>query len=95
MYIIHVNQYVIKFNAKYNTNLPPYRVQVGRNDPKPRYAMKVLWNGPSETVYAPHNPLKCGAKIWIETESELTLVGECFYSNINDEMEKIKNQADH
>jgi hypothetical protein len=31
--------------------------------------------GPSKVVYSPDKPLSCGAKVWIETESEVTLVG--------------------
>ena len=93
MYIIHVNQNVIKFNSKYGTSLPACRIQHGRYDEKPRYAKKVMWNGESETVYDPENPLRCGAKIWIETAVEPTLIGECYFSDIRVEMEKIKSDC--
>jgi len=52
-----------------------------------------MWNGESETVYDPENPLRCGAKIWIETAVEPTLIGECYFSDIRVEMEKIKSDC--
>lgn len=91
-YIIHVNQHVIKFNSKWGSDLPAFRIQNGRIDEKPRYAKKVIWNGPSETVYSESCPLRCGAKIWIETEQEPTLIDECFYSDIRVAMEGIKEE---
>jgi hypothetical protein len=89
-YIIHVNQHVIRFNSKYKTDLPAFRIQHGRSDEKPRYAKRVIWQGPSETVYSEDNPLRCGAKIWIETAEEPTLIDECYYSDIRVAMEDIK-----
>lgn len=89
IYLIHVNQHVIKFNSKYGTDLPTYRIQKGRVDETPKYAKKVVWNGPSETVYSPDCPLRCGAKIWIETTVQPTLIDECVFRDIREEMDKI------
>ena len=36
----------------------------------------VLTEGPSRVVYSPDKPLSCGAKVWVATESPVTLVGE-------------------
>jgi hypothetical protein len=41
-----------------------------------RYAHEVIIEGPSRVVYSPDKPLSCGAKVWIATESPVTLVGE-------------------
>ena len=77
--IIHVNRNVIQRNAKHGTNNPVCRVDVcGEN--KPRYAMEVVIEGPSVLVYRPETPRPCGAKLWIETESEVRLIGEKDYS---------------
>jgi hypothetical protein len=38
--------------------------------------MEVTINGPSRMVYRPDKPRPCGAKLWIETEAELELIGE-------------------
>lgn len=85
---IHVNQFVIRHNKKYNNSLPPYRVQVGS---KSRYCREMIIHGPSHPVYRPEAPLSCGAKCWIETEAEVTLIDEIPYSDIRKEMEAIRN----
>lgn len=84
---IHVNQFVIRHNKKYGNTLPACRVQEGSY--KSRYCKEVLINGPSKLVYSPDDPLECGAKLWIETESNVDLVGEVQYSEIREAMEEI------
>jgi len=37
------------------------------------YAHAVEINGPSKLVYSPDKPLSCGARVWIETDSEVNL----------------------
>jgi hypothetical protein len=71
--IIHINRNIIQANAKHGRQDPICRVQQGSNV---RYAMEVVIDGPSRMIYAPDRPLPCGAKLWIETESEVTLIGE-------------------
>jgi hypothetical protein len=41
-----------------------------------KYCMEVQILGPSNMVYRPDNPRRCGAKLWIETESDVILIGE-------------------
>jgi len=69
--IIHVNQHVIKRNAKTGERQPVLTVKQGRNN---TYAQEVIINGPSRVVYSPDKPLNCGARVWIETESEVELI---------------------
>lgn len=61
---IHVNQHIIKANAKENRTDDPLTIKVGRNNIK---AQTVFVQGPSMLVYRPNKPLDCGAKVWIET----------------------------
>lgn len=61
--IIHVNQHNIKANAK-GAQLPVLTVKTYKAN---RKCNSVLIGGPSAVVYAPDSPLKCGAKVWIET----------------------------
>jgi hypothetical protein len=68
--IIHVNQHVIRRNAKNGTVEPVFTVKQGR---KNTYAHSVEILGPSKLVYSPDKPLNCGAKVWIETTSEVVL----------------------
>ena len=71
--IIHVNQHVIKRNAKTDQREPVFTVKQGR---KNTYAHEVVIDGPSRVVYSPDKPLSCGAKVWIETESTVSFVGD-------------------
>lgn len=77
MKIIHINRNVIQQNAKREREglpcLPVCRVQEGS---KVRYGMEVEIHGPSRMVYRPDAPLACGAKLWISTEAEITIIGE-------------------
>jgi hypothetical protein len=70
--IIHINRNIIQSNAKHGTTKPVCRVEV---DKKVTYCMEVVINGPSRMVYRPDKPRKCGAKLWIETDAELELIG--------------------
>jgi hypothetical protein len=72
-YIIHINRNIIQKNARRGETNPVCRVQNG-NDV--RYCMEVEIKGPSRMVYRPDNPRPCGAKLWIETDSEVELIGE-------------------
>jgi hypothetical protein len=71
--IIHVNQHVIKANAKNGTNDPVLTVKSWNSN---IYAHAVDIAGPSKVVYSPEKPLRCGAKVWIETHSEVTIQNE-------------------
>jgi len=66
--IIHVNQHVIKSNAKTGASDPVLTVKTYKEN---RYAHEVNIKGPSRIVYSPDKPLSCGAKVWIETDSEV------------------------
>lgn len=66
--IIHVNQHVIKSNAKSGERKPTLTVKTYKSN---NYASEVEILGPSKIVYSPDKPLSCGAKVWIETHSEV------------------------
>jgi len=38
--------------------------------------MEVDIKGPSRMIYSPNKPRPCGAKLWIETDAEIELIGE-------------------
>jgi hypothetical protein len=67
---IHVNQHIIKANRKHGRNDPPLTVKTYKEN---RNAHSVTINGPSRVVHAPNRPLPCGAHVWIETKSDVTL----------------------
>jgi hypothetical protein len=69
--IIHVNQHVIKANAKSGKQEPVLTVKTYKSNV---YANSVQINGPSRIVYSPDKPLSCGAKVWIETTSDVEVL---------------------
>lgn len=74
--IIHVNQHVIKKNAKEGTNDPVLTVKTYKSN---TYAHEVAIKKDGEVVakvvYSPDKPLSCGARVWIETQAEVEILG--------------------
>jgi hypothetical protein len=68
---IHINQHVIRANAKNGTNDPAITVKTYRNN---YYAHRVEIGGASSVVYSPDKPLNCGARVWIETDATVIAV---------------------
>ena len=77
--IIHVNRNVIQQNDKRNKKVPVCRVQEGS---KTWYGSRIDILGPSSLVYSPDKPLRCGAKLWIETESDIFIHDKTTYAKI-------------
>ncbi len=69
---IHINQHVIRANAKNGTNDPAITVKTSKQN---IYAHRVEIDGPSSVVYSPDKPLSCGARVWVETDAPVTLHG--------------------
>ena len=76
---IHINQHRIKANRKSgasNTNastealLPVITAKTYKDN---AYGHEVKIGGPCTIVYRPDKPLSCGAHVWIETQSEVTV----------------------
>lgn len=76
--IIHVNQHHIRDNTK-GSNKPVFTVKQGK---KNSYATSVDIQGPSKLVYSPDKPLSWGARVWIETNSQIVLEGEVSYKEL-------------
>lgn len=71
MKIIHINRNVIQANAKHGKADPVCRAE---ENGEVQYCMEVHIHGPSKMIYSPNKPRPCGAKLWIETDSEVTMV---------------------
>jgi hypothetical protein len=71
--IIHVNQQTIRQNIKKRRPDPVVTVRVGS---KTEYGYEVEIRGSSRVIYSPHHPLPCGARLWIETESDVVIDGK-------------------
>ena len=77
--IVHVNQHVIKSNRKHNKIDPVLTVKTYKDN---RYAHEVEIDGPCKIIYRPDKPLSCGAHVWIETESTVTVNKEIADENV-------------
>ena len=69
--IIHVNQSHIRSNIRKEpkNREPVLTVKTYKSNV---YANTVVISGPSKIIYSPDKPLSCGARVWIETESEVS-----------------------
>lgn len=67
---IHINQHIIRRNAKTGEREPVITVKEGK---KNTYGHSVTVHGPSKVVYSPDKPLSCGAKVWVETTAEVEI----------------------
>ena len=70
--IIHVNQQAVRRNIKaVGESEPVLTVKTYKSN---TYAHEVSIDGASRVVYSPTKPLSCGARVWIETESPVTIL---------------------
>ncbi len=67
---IHVNMHIIRKNNKTGERNPVLTVKTSKSN---QYAHEVEIDGPSKVIYSPDKPLSCGARVWIETNSEVKL----------------------
>ena len=66
---LHVNQHNIRANIKDDEDRPIFTWKAGKNN---YYGHEVDIHGPSTLVY-PEKPMSCGARVWIETVSPVTI----------------------
>ena len=69
--IIHVNQHVVRRNTKTGSTDPVLTVKTYKEN-KCAHAVRI--DGPCRVVYSPDKPLSCGARVWIETDSNVETV---------------------
>lgn len=65
--------HVIRKNQKKDERNPTITVKTYKTN---TYAHEVDILGPSKVVYSPDKPLSCGARLWIETHSEVMADGQ-------------------
>ena len=70
---IHINMHKIRANKKYGTNEPVITVKTYKSN---TYGHEVEILGSSKVIYSPDKPLSCGARVWIETDSEVMIDGK-------------------
>ncbi len=69
--IVHVAQDAIRHNAKHGTNDPAIIVRDYRGATRVN-ELEIVVDGEviGRFVYRPHDPLPCGARVWLETDSK-------------------------
>tara|TARA_R110002012_G_scaffold45136_1_gene120195 strand:+ start:672 stop:890 length:219 start_codon:yes stop_codon:yes gene_type:complete len=67
---IHINQHNIRHNKKTGDNKPVITVKTYKSN---EYGHDVIVLGPCKIKYSPDKPLSCGARVWIETTSEVVV----------------------
>ncbi|SKB62996.1 hypothetical protein SAMN06295937_1011120 [Sphingopyxis flava] len=69
--ILHVAQCAIASNRKHGTNEPPIILRDYRGSER-AHEVDLVVDGEvvGRFVYRPHEPLKCGARLWMETSSD-------------------------
>ena len=70
---IHVNQHIIRSNKKNNERKPVLTVKTYKSN---NYCYEAIITGPCKVIYSPDKPLSCGAKVWIETDSEVICISD-------------------
>mgnify|MGYP005830726043 FL=1 len=68
---IHVNQHIIRSNKKNDVRAPVLTVKTYKSND---YCHEAVIAGPCRVIYSPDKPLSCGARVWIETDSEVVCV---------------------
>lgn len=73
--IIHVNQHIIKRNAKTGENEPPLTIKTYKSNQNAHEAIIYDKDGNevARVINRPHDPLSCGARVWIETHNEVKI----------------------
>ena len=69
--VIHVNQHIIKRNAKTGERVPPLTCKTYKSNSK---CSQIIINNHTKVIYSPDKPLPCGAKVWIETTEEVVCI---------------------
>lgn len=74
--IIHVNQHIIRKNAKEGTADPVLTVKTYKDN---KYRHEALIKDSSgnvvvKVVYSPDKSISCGARVWIETYNEVEAI---------------------
>ena len=86
--MIHVNQHIIKHNTKHGTDEPDLTVKTYKENNYAHEAIIKTKDGVqlAKVIYRPHKPLSCGARVWIEMETDTTEV-ELIVRNTNESNE--------
>jgi hypothetical protein len=74
--VVHVNQHLIKNNAKTGDREPVLTCKTYKENTRAHEVEILDQDGrvAARVVYRPDKPLPCGARVWIETTNEVRTV---------------------
>ena len=70
--IIHVNQHKIRANTRHGTDEPVLTVKTYKENNYAHEALLKTKDGVqlAKVIYSAHKPLSCGARVWIEIDTD-------------------------
>ena len=82
--IIHVNQHIIKANAKNGRADPCLTIKTYKSNVYANEACILDSEGVeiARVVYRPHKPLSCGARCWVETQNDVVVTSSKDQTNV-------------
>ena len=73
--ILHVAQDAIRKNAKHGTNDPAIIIRDYKSGQRTHEAaLMVDGREVGRFVYRPHKPLSCGARLWLEVDTDIATI---------------------
>jgi len=71
--IIHVNQHKIRSNTKNKTDDPVLTIKTYKDNTYAHEAILRSKDGMvlGKVIYSPHKPLSCGARVWVEIDTNI------------------------
>ena len=89
--IIHVNQQRIRSNIHKTEELQPViTIKQGKKD---IHCHQVEILGPSRLVYQPHDPIHCGARLWLEVDPSIKIIARIFQSLGSTELAMLSKES--
>ena len=75
---IHINQHLIRANKKHNERNAVITAKTYKDNWKGNRLViyDVEGNAVATVIYNPNHPLPCGAQVWIETKSRVSVDGK-------------------
>jgi hypothetical protein len=90
--ILHVAQDAIRKNAKHGTNEPAIIIRDYKDGKRVHEAALVVdGREVGRFVYRPHKPLSCGARLWLEVDTDVCQIVEVEPSEEGDDTCLLEN----
>jgi hypothetical protein len=74
---VHVNRHILARNKRYGVSAPAIGVEESGTEKRYGSRVDILHEGVvvASVIHREDRPLKCGARCWVETRSDVRVVG--------------------